>query len=81
MPLVVNYNFMTSSSENESSREGGGREGHKMADEKWPPAPSGVTVCGAKAEGVYLVFILHFIIIPPPLIHWLLYAPLTTAYR
>lgn len=80
MPLVVNYNFMTSSRKTSLVGEGGGREGHKMADEKCLLGLSDVTVCEAKAEGVYLVFILHFII-SPPLIHWLLYAPLTTAYH
>ncbi|CAB1429754.1 unnamed protein product, partial [Pleuronectes platessa] len=44
MPPVVNYNFMTSSSKTgPAGGEGGGREGHKMAAEKWPPVQSGVT--------------------------------------
>ena len=77
MPPVLNYDFMTSRSKTSPVGEGGG-ELEKAT--KCPPATSGATVCGAEAESVYLVFILHFII-SPPLIHWLLYAPLTTAHR
>lgn len=60
-------------------KEGVGKD-TKWQMKKCPPGLSDVTAFEAKGEGVYLVFILHFII-SPPIIHWLLYAPLTTVYH